>query len=152
VEARPHRLIDAWVRQLAAAAQGEELSGYLVGRDVVIAFDPLDGDEARAVLAELLACWREGMERPLPAACKTGLELIAEGDPKKVYDGGYREAPPGEVNGDPCLARLWPDFESFSAEPDWEACCRRLYGPLAQWTARHVRVLSLESFLEGEEA
>ncbi|MBK4739130.1 exodeoxyribonuclease V subunit gamma [Noviherbaspirillum pedocola] len=152
-EARPHRLIDAWVRQLAAAAQGEVLSGFLVGRDVVIAFDPLEQDEARAVLGELLACWREGMARPLPAACKTALELIANGDPKKVFDGGFREAPPGEVNGDPCLARLWPDFDSFAAEPGWEEWCRRLYGPLADWSARHVHVLSLERFLgAGDEA
>jgi exodeoxyribonuclease V gamma subunit len=153
VEARPHRLIDAWVRQLAAAAQGEIVSGYLVGRDVVIAFDPLPSEEARAVLDALVACWHEGMRRPLPAACKTALELIAQGDPKKVYDGGFRETPPGEVHGDPCLARLWPDFDSFSAEPDWEECCRRLYEPLAAWSARHVRVLSLERFLgAGEEA
>jgi exodeoxyribonuclease V gamma subunit len=135
-----------------AAAQGETLSGYLVGRDVVIAFDPLEQAEAHAVLEGLIACWREGMRRPLPAACKTALELIADGDPKKVYDGGFREAPPGEVNGDPCLARLWPDFDSFCAEPDWEECCRRLYGPLAEWVARHVRVMSLERFLgAGDE-
>jgi exodeoxyribonuclease V gamma subunit len=152
VEARPQRLIDAWVRQLAAAAQGERLAGYLVGRDVVIAFDPIDTDEARDVLDTLVACWDEGMQRPLPAACKTALEFLAGGDPKKIYDGGFRDAPPGEVRSDPCLARLWPDFESFSAQPDWQDCCRRLYGPLAQWSASHVRVLSLEALLGQEQA
>jgi exodeoxyribonuclease V gamma subunit len=149
---RPHKLIDAWVRQLAAAADGQEMSGYLVGRDAVVVFDPIEPAEAQIVLSALIGCWKEGMQRPLPAACKTGLELLAGGDPRKVYDGGFNGKPAGEVRSDPCLARLWPDFESFAAEPGWEACCRRLYGPLAEWTQRHVRVLSLQQVLEWKES
>ncbi len=149
---RTHKLIEGWIRQLAAAAEGHVVTGYLVGRDAIVVMDPVEPAQAQLVLSALISCWREGLERPLPTACKTALALLAGEDPRAAYNGGYDSRPPGEVNHEMCLARLWPDFDHLSAEPEWEAWSRRLYGPLVEWAGKDVRVLSFEAVLEQKEA
>ncbi|MRV74845.1 exodeoxyribonuclease V subunit gamma [Duganella sp. FT92W] len=132
---RGDKLIAVWLRQLAAAAQGVPVAGILVARDVVAHFAPLEPGAAREQLAELVALWREGMDRPLPVACRTALAHLGDGDARAIYDGDYNRD--GEVT-DLCLARLWPDFAALAQEPDWLPCAERLYGPLADWIAQHV--------------
>ncbi|WP_308920328.1 exodeoxyribonuclease V subunit gamma [Janthinobacterium sp. J1-1] len=133
--ARGDKLMLMWLRQLAAAAIGFPVTGYLVARDAIVSMAPLDPAASRAALATLLALWREGMNHPLPTACKTGLALVQEGDPRAVYDGGF------EIGGEReelCLARLWPEFSALAAEEAWQDCTRELYGPLADWLREHV--------------
>lgn len=142
---RGEKLIDGWLRQLAAAAHGHTVSGYLVARDAIVTMAPLDPAAAQATLQTLLACWRDGMHRPLPVACKTALafvQLDAGGDPRSSYDGGYLIS--GE-NEDRCLARLWPDFEALSAEDEWETCATTLYGPLNEWLQSNISVEAISS-------
>jgi exodeoxyribonuclease V gamma subunit len=144
-KARGDKLIAMWLRQLAAAAAGQPATGYLVARDAIVTMVPLDPAASLAALAALAAIWRDGMNRPLPVACKTALALVQEGDPRAVYDGGFELS--GE-NEDLCLARLWPDFAALSAEEDWADCSRALYGPLADWLEQHVTIAAIG----GEEA
>jgi exodeoxyribonuclease V gamma subunit len=134
---RGDKLIAMWLRQLAAAAQGEPVTGYLVARDAIVIMAPLALQPARDALERLVAIWRDGMNRPLPAACKTGLALVQDGDPRATYDGGFEVS--GE-NDDLCLARLWPDFAALSAEPEWADCARELYGPLADWLSEQITI------------
>jgi exodeoxyribonuclease V gamma subunit len=134
---RGDKLIAMWLRQLAAAAQGEPVTGYLVARDAIVKMAPLGLQPARDTLERLVAIWRDGMNRPLPAACKTGLALVQDGDPRATYDGGFEVS--GE-NDDLCLARLWPDFAALSAEPEWADCARELYGPLADWLSEQITI------------
>lgn len=134
---RGDKLILMWLRQLAAAAQGESVTGYLVARDVIVKMAPLELHAAREALARVVAIWRDGMNRPLPTACKTGLALVQGGDPRTTYDGGF------EVNGeneDLCLARLWPDFAALAAEVEWADVAQELYGPLAEWMAQQITI------------
>jgi len=134
-EPRGDKLIGMWLRQLAAAAQGQPVAGILVARDAVLRMAPLEPQDSHAMLAALARLWRLNMDKPLPVACKTGLALARDGDPRSVYDGGF------EVNGevdDLCLARLWPDFASLSAEPEFTARSLELYGALTEWLARSV--------------
>ena len=145
---RGDRLIDGWLRQLAAAALGHQVTGYLLGRDAIVEMPPLDPAEARAVLQDLMECWSDGMNRPLPTASRTALALLAEGNPQAAYDGGFQVA--GEAQ-DSCLARLWPDFEALAAEPDWEETSRRLYGPLSHWLQTGLIVTRLDG-ADGEDA
>ncbi|HZV67359.1 MAG TPA: exodeoxyribonuclease V subunit gamma [Telluria sp.] len=128
--ARGDKLIAPWLRQLAAAAAGEQLTGFLVARDAIMAMAPLEPGQARAELAALVALWRRNMDQPLPAACKTALAHLQGGDPRAIYDGGFELS--GEV-ADLCLARLWPDFAALTASGDWLATAEALYGPLARW-------------------
>jgi exodeoxyribonuclease V gamma subunit len=134
---RGDKLIGPWLRQLAAAASGASITGYLVARDATIRMAPLDAGAAHAVLGNLVALWRANLDRPLAVACKTALAHLAGGDPREVYDGGF------EINGevdDPCLARLWPEFAILRASGDWPRTAEALYGPLAAWLRDSVSV------------
>ena len=141
---RGDKLIGPWVRQLAAAACGHPVSGYLVARDAIVAMAPLEAQQGRTELAALVALWRNNLDQPLPVACKTALAALTGGDARATYDGGYEVA--GEV-GDLCLARLWPDFAALAASGDWAATAEALYGPLANWLAKHVDITPM-----GEDA
>jgi len=145
---RGEKLIPMWLRQLAAAAQGQPVTGFLVARDAIVVMEPLDPAAAQATLAGIAALWRAGMDRPLPAACKTGLALVMDGDPRSTYDGGFELS--GE-NEDPCLARLWPDFAALSAAQGFADATRALYQPLADWLAQAVTVQTIEGAPEGDE-
>jgi exodeoxyribonuclease V gamma subunit len=145
---RGDKLISMWLRQLAAAAAGMPVKGYLVARDAVVAMAPLETAEAQESLYQLVCMWREGMNRPLPTACKTALALAQDGDPRKVYDGDSFNDMAGE-NADLCLARLWPDFASLSAELEFPDCSRALYGPLADWIEQHITISAIG---EGDAA
>ncbi|MEG2030201.1 MAG: exodeoxyribonuclease V subunit gamma [Janthinobacterium sp.] len=135
--ARGDKLMLMWLRQLAAAALGFPVTGYLVARDAIVCMAPLDPASSRDALATLLALWREGMNHPLPTACKAGLALVQQGDPRAVYDGGFDMS--GERD-ELCLARLWPEFSALALEEAWEDCTRELYGPLADWLQQHITI------------
>jgi exodeoxyribonuclease V gamma subunit len=147
---RGDKLVAPWLRQLAASAAGSDtdsgtdsgansgMTGYLVARDAVVKMAPIDPGEARAALANVVALWRRNLDAPLAVACKTALALLAEGDPRTVYDGGFELS--GEVETEPCLARLWPDFAALAGSGEWPALALALYGGLADWLAGQVTV------------
>jgi exodeoxyribonuclease V gamma subunit len=139
---RGDKLIAMWLRQLAAAAAGMPVTGYLVARDAIVTMKALPRDEALEALRELVCLWRDGMNRPLPTACKTALALAQGGDPRAVYDGGFEIS--GE-NEELCLARLWPDFAALSAQPDFADVSEALYGPLAGWLEQHITIEAIEA-------
>jgi exodeoxyribonuclease V gamma subunit len=137
--ARGDKLVGAWLRQLAAAAVGQPLTGYLVARDAIVTMAPLEPSAARATLDAIGVLWRRNLDAPLPVACKTALALLAEGDPRTVYQGGFELS--GEVE-DEALARLWPDYatlERDGRDGGFVAVARELYGPLAAWLDQQVR-------------
>ncbi|MYM34696.1 exodeoxyribonuclease V subunit gamma [Duganella sp. FT94W] len=142
---RGDKLIAAWLRQLAISATGMQVTGHLVARDAIVTMQPLDPAQAQEALRELVCLWRDGMNRPLPTACKTALALVREGDPRAVYDGGFDAN--GE-NHDLCLRRVWPDFAALSAEADFHDVSMALYGPLADWMDQCITVAQIE----GEDA
>ncbi|MFM2121114.1 MAG: hypothetical protein RL722_2582, partial [Pseudomonadota bacterium] len=141
---RPEKLVDAWVRLLAASACGQSAGQLLVGRDGMLALQPLPLDEALAQLHTLMAAWAEGMQRPLPLACRTALAALEGDDAETAYEGAdHAGALPGEVE-EPCLARLYPDFDSLSADGRFAALAEQLYRPLLEWsTSSRVLVLDL---------
>jgi len=144
---RGDKLIAMWLRQLAAAAMGMTVTGKLVARDAIVTMKPMARADAHEALAALVRMWRDGMNRPLPAACKTALALAQQGDPRAVYDGGFDIS--GE-NADLCLARLWPDFAALSAEEEWADCSLELYGPLAAWLQDYITITPIEG--DGDAA
>jgi exodeoxyribonuclease V gamma subunit len=78
------------------------------------------------------------LNAPLPVACKTALAHLADGKPRLVYDGDYEFK--GEVEREPCLARLWPEFSLLVAAGGWPDLAEALYGGLAAWIANHIQV------------
>ncbi len=143
---RGEKLIDAWLHQLATAAMGQAVTGFLMARDAIISMAPLEQSEAQETLETLISCWRDGINRPLPTACKTGLALARETNPRQVYDGGFQLA--GEVQ-DPTLARLWPDFDALSQNPDWSSCSLQLYSPLAEWIEMQLTVTPITDIADN---
>ena len=133
---RPEMLLPAWVRSLAAAASGVVAPGMLVGRDATLHLPALDADEARQQLAQLLQVWQQGMQSPLPLALRTGLAWVQEGNAAQAYEGGWNSE--GE-NADPCLARIYPDFEALSADGRMDALAHLVCAPLAEWASSQVR-------------
>lgn len=134
---RGDKLIAPFLRQLAAAAAGTPVQGFLVARDAIVSMAPLEPTMARDALAQVIAGWRANLDAPLALACKTALAALTDGDARTVYDGGFDID--GEV-ADACLARLWPRFALLSNSADWQATVEAVYGPLAQWMAHHVSV------------
>jgi exodeoxyribonuclease V gamma subunit len=125
------KLVPAWVRALVAGACGHALHGVLVGRDATLTLPPVAPEAARDGLSALLAAWREGMDAPLPLACRTALAQVAGvADLAPFYEGSDRA--PGEV-AEPCLARCWPDLEALLADGRFTRLALALYGPLHGW-------------------
>ena len=139
---RGDKLIAPWLRQLACAAAGQRVTGYLVARDATLTMAPLEAQQSRAELGALMALWRSNLDAPLPVACKTALALLQGGDPRAVYEGGFEQSGEGD---DLCLARLWPDFAALVAGGDWAATSQALYGPLAAWIEHGVALAPHQS-------
>jgi exodeoxyribonuclease V gamma subunit len=116
---RIDKLIDAWVAHLLANANALGLTTRLVGPDAVLALPPLPTAEATALLDELCAALRAGMQSPLAVARKTAFAWIqAEHEGKdsaaaarRCYD--HSDFGRGEVDEDACLAREWPSFDKL---------------------------------------
>ena len=134
-------LIPTWIALLAAAACGLPVRAVLVGRDATVTLDAPPQADAAAALQTLMQAWRDGMVSPLPLAARTALALLAGGDPVGVYEG--RSFPRGgqPAEGDePCLARLYPDFESLAADGRFGAAAEALFGPMLRWIDGHATV------------
>jgi len=133
--ARADKLLGPWVRSLAMAASGSSAQGVLVGRDGVIDISPMPQQEARATLAMLLSLWLQGMNTPLPLPPKTALAQLMDKNPAAQFNGGYMQS--GEVD-EPCLARMFADFEALSADGSFQALAQQVYAPLLLWSKQHV--------------
>jgi exodeoxyribonuclease V gamma subunit len=139
---RPDKLLDAWIRSLAAAACGHALDGLLVGQDATLHIRAMEPEQARPVLAGLLQLWFDGMQSPLPLPLKTGIALAAglqgANGPEQVYEGTEYDSSRAEVN-EPCLARLYPSYEALAADGRLQRLAEQIYAPLLDWAKEHVR-------------
>ena len=134
--ARPDKLLGPWVRSLAMAVSGLVAQGVMVGRDGVIYISPVPQAQAKETLEMLLALWLKGMNAPLPLPPKTALAWVdkPEGAPSQ-YEGGFMNS--GEVD-EPCLARMFPDFEALTQDGQFDSLSKRVYAPLLAWAKTHV--------------
>ena len=116
---RLHRLVMPWVDHLVAQAAGWRMETRYIGPDATIAMSPIDTDDARRMLGQLLRDWREGMSRPLPVAVRTAMAWLtadkiedAPNRARAAYEGA-QDRVHGEVDGDPYLGRAWPSFDTL---------------------------------------
>lgn len=134
--ARQDKLIGPWVRSLAISASGLMAQGVLVGRDGVLDISPMPQAEAQETLGMLLALWLQGMNAALPLPPKTAMAWLAGKDAEKQYEGGHMIR--GDVE-EPCLARMFPDFEALTQNGRFEELAQQVYAPLMLWANQHVR-------------
>ncbi|MEO8859410.1 MAG: exodeoxyribonuclease V subunit gamma [Burkholderiaceae bacterium] len=142
---RADKLLSAWIRCLASAACGQAADGVLIGADAVVQVKAPSQEEASATLADLMLACRDGLSgnAPLPTALLTGLAVLE--DPSKArqaYEGSDFGGYSGEGN-EACLARLFPDFATLSAQANFEAATLRLYAPYKAWLDQHVDIVAL---------
>lgn len=119
------KILLAWLRQLANAAMQTDtapaLQGYVVGSDGMVEMAALDPEESRQILERMIECWLDGMARPLPVGSRTAMAYLKssenqEASARTAYEGGWDRS--GEADYEPCLARLWPDFDALQANTD----------------------------------
>jgi len=131
-----HSLVRHWVDHLALQAVAPQAATVLVSQTGDLVLAPLPAGEARALLADLLDAWAQGMREPLPVSCKSAFAWLAAGpeperrlrDAATAYDGSFGLA--GEAERSPELARAYPRFADLAATGAFEAWCDRLYRPL----------------------
>jgi exodeoxyribonuclease V gamma subunit len=117
-----HKLILQWVLHLTACTEESNLQTIVVSPDCVIEFPPLSKLTAYGLLSNLVNAWHEGLQSPLPIACRTAFTWLganpekAELTAKSQYEGN--EWSYGEINYDAYLARLFPDFDSLNDPED----------------------------------
>ena len=142
---RAEKFLAAWVRCLASAACGTPVAGIVIGEGAMACVSPPPSAEAEATLTALMQACRDGLggDFPLPTAVKTGMAWLTNPDSAHAaYEGQFRSPVPGEGQ-EASLARLFPDFASLAAHPDFDGATRRLYEPYLRWLANHVTVTML---------
>ena len=121
---RYDKLIQPWVLQLLANANGVALSTHFLASDGTVVLNALARDNAAVLFGQLLDAWKLGMQAPLPIARRTAYAwLLAEHHNKPPYEAAQNsyegsdvpQAPPGEVSREPCLARTWRNFAALYA-------------------------------------
>ncbi|MEI6761178.1 MAG: exodeoxyribonuclease V subunit gamma [Betaproteobacteria bacterium] len=135
--ARPEKLLDAWVRTLAIAASGISAQGIFMGRDGLVRIPPFPKEQADAMLKRLVQLWLDGMRSPLPLPFKTALAFVADQDAVSTYEGDFRLS--AEVE-EPCLSRMFPNYDALGADERFERLAQDIYGPLLQWAKHGVKV------------
>jgi exodeoxyribonuclease V gamma subunit len=141
---RGERLVAHWLAHLAAHVAGGALTTLVVSVAGDVELAPLPVERARALLADGLLAWQQGMRRPLPLAVRTAWAWLracpaaADGEApqaaqraaalvaaRKAYEGGYDDD--GEVGHCAYLRRAYPDFAALSdaRAPAGEGCAAR---------------------------
>jgi exodeoxyribonuclease V gamma subunit len=128
-----HNLIKHWLVHLAGHLTGEPVTTLIVSKAGDVRFEPLDTDDAKSQIEDLLAAWQEGMARPLPLAAKTAFARLDDlsggrNNAPGIYEGAYMLT--GEVESSPYLQRTWPDFEALSGTGEFDLLANRLLRPL----------------------
>ncbi len=151
---RPDKLVSAWLRCLASAACGCPTGGIVIGEAALVRLDAIEPGDALPVLLDLMLAYHDGLagSQPLPTAIRTGIAWLTQPDKAAAaFDGQFRSPVPGEGK-EPCLARLFADFASLQAQPQFEAATRRLYGPYLSWLDTHASVQLLEPETAPQDA
>lgn len=147
------KLVTSWPLHLAGCASGLQLDTFLVAAHGVVRLGAIEPGQASGMLEELVASWLEGLGRPLPVACESAFALLMarpdsiEGDDwqpgalkkaRQKYETGFNFD--GEVDKDPALKRLYPDFDDLlagDAGDDFTHWAQRIYAPLVDsWLAQ----------------
>ncbi|MBY0454432.1 MAG: exodeoxyribonuclease V subunit gamma [Burkholderiaceae bacterium] len=145
---RTDKMLSFWVRSLAAAVSGIVVRGVVVGRDATLYIHPVDQALAHTTLMHLLEVWRDGMQTPLPLALDTGLAQVQGRDVVAAYEGSYQRD--GDV-AEPCIARVFPDFETLAEDGRFKQLAESVYRPLAEWVQNYVEAMPHPESPESSE-
>ena len=136
-------VLTGWINHLllcAAAPEGAECVTRWVARDGVRTFAPLEAADARARLAELVTCYRDGLQRPLHFFPKSSWSFMRYGDYKARQAwigspdfGGERDRPAHRLALRGVADPLDGDFEELAGRVFGAIVSERT--PLVAWEA-----------------
>jgi exodeoxyribonuclease V gamma subunit len=151
--AYPDKLIDIWLRSLAAAAMHQPLPCVVVGRNAVLRVPPQDPEQARAQLQVLLDTWVEGMRWPLPLPPGLALQWLKAKDKHNALADAYEGSDfnRGALGEDPALARTYPTLQSLLDTGAFERLAEAVYAPLQAWAA-DIAIEALPDADSGDDA
>jgi exodeoxyribonuclease V gamma subunit len=142
----PKGFVCAWIRHVAACAQGDERPGAYVARDKPVTcrrWKGLPRDAALEVLGALVDLYVQGQAAPLPFCLNASADYIARGDSisaaVNAYDGEF-----GDTAYDPhferAFAPLVPPFDALYdagkrplEETAFHHAAHRVFDPIARW-------------------
>ncbi len=134
---RWRKLLSELCLHVVAVASGHRLTTWLIGADATVRLQPLEREQAWAIVGDWLLGWLEGLCRPLPVAVETAFVMLTEDDPEKAlgkartcYDGS--DFALGEVHKSVAMQRSYSSFASLLATEEFEGWVEALYRPLAQ--------------------
>lgn len=135
-----HRILFHWLQHLLACADGTPMHSYIIAADCVLEILPIATDKAHSYLQTLLLAWQQGLQAPLPVACRTAFVWLTAPEEKALIHAeqqyGGDDWNRGEVDFDRYLARFFPDFVALF--PDFALWSDKLYRPLTL----HIRQVS----------
>jgi exodeoxyribonuclease V gamma subunit len=102
--------------------------------------DPPTQEAATGAMHDLLQVWREGAVEPLPFVCRTAIAQLLQEREVDTYEGSDFGGGLGDVR-EPCLARVYPDYDALVADGRSLRYAELLYGPLLDWADKHVTEL-----------
>ena len=155
-ELQAHKMLSVYVRSLALSATGASTLMGVIARDALVWVVPLEAEEARQHLLNLMQLWLQGQNEPLPMPLRSSLAAANDdlGAAAQAYEGGF--ATTGECQ-DPSWARCYPDWEALTGDLRFEHLAKQVYAPMLQWLEAHVMTdplptPALTGEQEGEQA
>ena len=143
---RHDKLLDAWVRHLAANTGEQPVTTEIISKNGKVRLNPLNPENAKSYLDALIKAYIAGLCTPLPLAPKTGFtwlkhkEVPFEGPLDECNQAAVEKAltayephdfqSGGEVAESAYLQRLFPSFELLWSEGKFTDWCEQLYAPL----------------------
>jgi len=148
---RLDKILPIYIQSLVAAACDCEVSCIVVGRDLGLKVKPMDPLLAKAALDDLLDVWTKGQAQPIPLPRRTGMALAGEKPDQApdAYEGTFTSEGEG---ADIYWSRIYPDFESLSADGRLQELAPLVFGPMHRWCEECVRAVPLDEIAVEEEA
>lgn len=127
---RPVDRLRLWIDHLVlniTAPAGIPLRSVLIAQDGELAFEPEPC--APAILAELLAIYRQGQQQALAFYPKTAWAWLEQKNVRREWEGDEHTGKPGERD-DPYIRLVLRDRAADPLDADFQQLARRIYGSL----------------------
>jgi exonuclease V gamma subunit len=134
-------LLSLWLSHLALCATqqltGNEISQLIIPAGKGKRFEFLDADSARALLANYIRLFQQGMDYPLPVFPNTSYAWASYADPEVAMNkalaawngGNFRNSPRGEREDEFIRLALHNCAPNPLAETMFQECARQIYSP-----------------------
>jgi exodeoxyribonuclease V gamma subunit len=138
-EWRAEVLLPAWLQTVFASACGVAAPGVWVGSDASAHLPAMPQATAQQALQSMLEAFEQNQTNALPFACRSALAWLSGGHDaaQKTFEGSTHFRGEGQ---EPCLARLYPNYETLCANGQFTHWATTLFTPFQRWLKDEVQV------------